>query len=131
MKNILLALILINISLSIQAQDLDLGSTNQNTTTNQETIVPIQNFYTYSFTRYDNGNTEPITNVYFKDVNNRLDNFVGNWVYDDGTHYLKIIITKHIHQPGDGGFGNNIRNNYNDFIIFYMLYHNYPKVLIC
>lgn len=32
--------------------------------------------------------------VYFKDVNNLLDKYVGTWVYNDGTHYFKITFNK-------------------------------------
>ena len=32
--------------------------------------------------------------VYYKDVNNLLDKYVGTWVYDDGTHYFRIEFFK-------------------------------------
>jgi hypothetical protein len=51
----------------------------------QETIISIEN---------EDLLTDPKDNVYYKDVNNLLDKFVDTWVFDDGTHYLKIEITK-------------------------------------
>jgi len=35
-----------------------------------------------------------ITNAYYKDTNNLLDPFVGTWVFDNGTQYLKIVFEK-------------------------------------
>jgi len=32
--------------------------------------------------------------VYFKDVNNLLNKYVGTWIFDDGTHYFKIQFYK-------------------------------------
>ncbi|WP_130733944.1 DUF6705 family protein [Flavobacterium sp. J27] len=32
--------------------------------------------------------------VYYKDVNNLLNKYVGTWVFDDGTHYFKIQFYK-------------------------------------
>ncbi len=37
--------------------------------------------------------------VYSKDINNVLDKFLGEWVYDNGTDYVKLTITKAIHVP--------------------------------
>lgn len=54
----------------------------------QETIINLENQFNY------NTDMEPI---YFKDVNNTLNKFVGNWIFDDGSQYLKIIITKKYH----------------------------------
>ncbi len=56
----------------------------------QEIIVPLEDELTYE------DNTE--TPIYFKDVNNTLNKFTGNWVFDDGTHYLKIFIVKNSHE---------------------------------
>lgn len=35
-----------------------------------------------------------IENAYYKDTNNLLDPFVGTWIFDDGTQYLKIVFEK-------------------------------------
>ncbi|MDH7913091.1 DUF6705 family protein [Winogradskyella sp. SYSU M77433] len=56
----------------------------------QETIVPLEEELTYE--------GESGTPIYFKDVNNILDKYTGNWVFDDGTYYLKISITKKMHK---------------------------------
>ena len=32
-------------------------------------------------------------NIYFQDVNNVLDKYLGNWVYNDGTHYFEINVS--------------------------------------
>ncbi|WP_445454175.1 DUF6705 family protein [Flavobacterium sp. 25HG05S-40] len=49
-----------------------------------QTIIPSEDFF--------NHNSE--NNIYFKDVNHIFDKFVGTWVYSEGPHYLKIIVTK-------------------------------------
>ncbi|PZD78990.1 DUF6705 family protein [Mesonia sp. K7] len=41
----------------------------------------------------DNDGSET-PNVYYKDTNNLLDPFVGTWVFDNGTQYLKIVFEK-------------------------------------
>lgn len=33
-------------------------------------------------------------NTYYKDANNLLQNCVGTWVYDNGSDYFKIVVTK-------------------------------------
>lgn len=35
--------------------------------------------------------------IYYKDTNNVLNKYLGNWVYDNGTDYLKITFTKDLH----------------------------------
>lgn len=37
------------------------------------------------------------SHVYYKDVNNLLNKYVGTWEYTSGGHYFKITFTKHIH----------------------------------
>lgn len=37
--------------------------------------------------------------IYYKDTNSILNRYLGDWVYDDGTHYLKITFTKMSHVP--------------------------------
>ena len=37
---------------------------------------------------------DEIVNAYYKDTNNLLDPFVGTWVLDNGTQYLKIVFEK-------------------------------------
>jgi len=37
--------------------------------------------------------------IYYKDMNNILGRYTGNWIYDDGIHYLKITISKNLHVP--------------------------------
>lgn len=49
-----------------------------------QTIIPIQNYFDYNHS----------DNVYFKDVNNILDKFLGTWEYTDGSHYFKITFYK-------------------------------------
>lgn len=52
----------------------------------QETIKPIENALQDHFS--DNPNT------YYKDTNNKLENLVGTWIYDNGVDYLKLNISK-------------------------------------
>ncbi|GAA5090998.1 hypothetical protein GCM10023210_17920 [Chryseobacterium ginsengisoli] len=35
-------------------------------------------------------------NTYYKDIGDKLNPYVGTWVYDDGTSYIKIVIVKKI-----------------------------------
>ena len=79
----------------------------------QETIVSIENQYTYD----EENTSEPI---YFKDVNNKLNKFTGNWIFDDGTHYLKLIITKEIHQSK--GYLRYNDPNFEDFLLVKLIY---------
>lgn len=55
----------------------------------QEIIIPIQNKLN------DNHDIEDI--IYFKDSNNLLNKFVGEWEFSDQINYLKITITKQLH----------------------------------
>lgn len=36
-----------------------------------------------------------LNNIYFKDINNTYDKFLGTWEYNNGPHNFKAIITKH------------------------------------
>lgn len=62
----------------------------------QETITPLENLY---YTDLTNSNTT----YYFKDVNNRLDKFVGVWKYETPTELFEITFLKvyHIHVSGN------------------------------
>ncbi|GLB48893.1 DUF6705 family protein [Neptunitalea lumnitzerae] len=66
-----------------------------------EIIVPIENQVDF----YHN----PIEDLlYYKDVNNLLDKFIGTWEVNDGVNYLKISIAKHEHLAmGNKWFKNN------------------------
>lgn len=44
----------------------------------------------------EDATAEEIENAYYKDTNNILDPFVGSWVLNDGTTYLKIVFEKKI-----------------------------------
>lgn len=37
---------------------------------------------------------DSVDNTYYKDTNNLLNNFEGSWIWDDGTHYLKLVLQK-------------------------------------
>lgn len=79
----------------------------------QEIIVPLENQLSHNST----GNTP----VYFKDVNNLLNKYVGTWIFNDGIHDLKIKITKNLHQ--DMSFGGKILNpNFEDDLSVTMIY---------
>lgn len=70
MKTIKLFIILIIVTLSIQCKA-------------QQPIINLED---------DDGSE--IVNAYYKDTNNLLNPFVGTWVLDDGTNYLKIVFEK-------------------------------------
>ncbi|MDH7913166.1 DUF6705 family protein [Winogradskyella sp. SYSU M77433] len=79
--------------------------------TAQETVIPLENDW-----HMDN----PVDNVYYKDVNNILDKYIGDWVIDDGTHYLKLQIEKQEHiLIGGGSFK---YTNYEDRLIVKFVY---------
>lgn len=50
----------------------------------QDNIIPLENEYSVDAKHQD----------YFKDVNGILDKYIGTWIFDDSTHYLKITFTK-------------------------------------
>jgi len=52
-------------------------------------------------------------NVYFQDTNNILDKYIGNWVYDDGTHFFEINIS--LIENRQAGFSG--RTEFNDLLI--------------
>lgn len=80
---------------------------------NAQTEIPIQNQIS---------NSEPLEKiVYFKDTNNILNKFTGAWEYSDATNYLKIIITKKIHEPkGKVGIYND--NDFEDLLEIQVLF---------
>jgi len=101
----IIAILVINISLLITAQ-------------NTETIVPLENYYEHQIAHvYDE---EPLDYIYYKDTNNRMANFVGNWIFDDSNIYLKIVITKHEHIRKNILDSNN--HNYTDNLRINILY---------
>ena len=50
-----------------------------------ETIFPIRGFFN------EKNYTPP---YYYKDINNKMDKFLGTWEFNDGTNYLKITFIK-------------------------------------
>lgn len=50
----------------------------------QDNIIAIENQF----------DTDTKHQDYFKDINGVFDKYIGTWVFDDGTHYLKITFTK-------------------------------------
>lgn len=42
----------------------------------------------------DNPETTDTGDIYFKDVNNYFTNFLGEWLYDDGSTYFKVTFIK-------------------------------------
>ena len=50
----------------------------------QDNIIPLENEFSVDSKHND----------YFKDVNGVFDKYIGTWVFDDGSHYLKITFTK-------------------------------------
>lgn len=78
-----------------------------------EIIVPIEEQY---------ANIYPDDKViYYKDVHNTLDKYVGTWKYQDANHFLEIRITKKEHVPkGIPGLYND--PNFEDYISIKMLY---------
>jgi hypothetical protein len=79
----------------------------------EETIVSLEEQHSNIF---------PIDQViYYKDVLNTLDKYVGTWKYEDTSHFLQIKITKNEHVPkGIPGFYND--PNFADYIYIEMLY---------
>lgn len=57
-----------------------------------------------------NGNYEVnIPNAYYKDVDNKLNDFEGTWVFDDGINYVKFVLVKKTHMT--------IWNHYEDYLV--------------
>lgn len=78
-----------------------------------QTIVekPIQTFYEGNFP----------SNVYYKDLNNLLNKYVGTWIFDDGTHYFKIQFYKQTYYR-ETPIGNKKTTIYTDRIIGHYQY---------
>jgi len=53
-------------------------------TLNAQTVKPIENYFEFKSS----------DNIYFKDVNNHYNKFLGDWEVTDGLHYVKIKIKK-------------------------------------
>lgn len=87
-------------------------ATNSSIISAQETIIPLENQHT----------TAPPPNqiVYYKDVNNVLNKYVGTWKYENGTHSLTIQITKEEH--ASKGFGSYNDPNFEDNIVIKVFY---------
>lgn len=47
----------------------------------------------------DNRLGEHNSNTYYKDVQNKLNQFEGTWLYDDGIHYIRLVFIKKIQVP--------------------------------
>jgi hypothetical protein len=52
----------------------------------QEVTKPIENYLTDRYCEFPN--------TYYKDTNNKLQNLVGTWEYNNGIHYFKITFSK-------------------------------------
>jgi hypothetical protein len=78
-----------------------------------QTIVekPLETFF----------NPDENKHVYFKDVNNILNKYVGTWVFDDGTQYFKIQFYKQTHYR-ETPIANKKITIYNDRIIGHYQY---------
>ncbi|MGH1384319.1 DUF6705 family protein [Kordia sp.] len=78
-----------------------------------EVIVPLEEQYSNIYT------DDQV--IYFKDVNNTLDKYVGTWKYEDANHFLQIQVTKKEHvSKGVPGLYNN--PHFEDYISIDMLY---------
>lgn len=54
-------------------------------------IIPVENKSSHRLSAIQEGNKEP-NNVYYKDVNNVLNKYVNEWIFDNGEDYVKIKI---------------------------------------
>lgn len=80
-----------------------------------QTVEPVEKFFQFSNTN----------NVYFKDVNNIFEKFLGTWEYINGPHSLRILVTKFdFKQVGINTAGVQIKKiiQYEDFINIYYIY---------
>jgi hypothetical protein len=79
----------------------------------QETIVALEQ---------QHANIYPADQViYYKDVHNTLDKYVGTWKYEDASHFLEIQVTKKEHMSkGIPGLYSN--PNFDDHISISMVY---------
>lgn len=56
------------------------------------------------------GNYQPnIPNAYYKDVGNKLNQFEGTWVYDDGVDFIKLVLVKKLQTT--------VWNHYEDYLV--------------
>lgn len=57
----------------------------------------------------DDRNGDRISGTYHKDTQNKLNQFEGTWLYDDGTHYIKFVLVKKYQMP--------IENYFEDYLV--------------
>lgn len=68
----------------------------------QETLIMLEQQNNIPVSASDN------SILYYKDINNTLNKYLGVWVFDDGVKYLKITVIKETHAP------KGVDNLYND-----------------
>jgi hypothetical protein len=75
------------------------------------------NAQTSTITLYDRTTSDGFStyNAYYKDALNKHDEFVGSWVFDNGTDYLKIQFREKIQHYENDTFSNEIY--YQDYLI--------------
>lgn len=83
-----------------------------------QTIKPAEDFYTSNYNDLDN--------IYFKDVNNTFNKFLGTWEYNNDGHYVKVVVSKLI--KVDVTFGRT-RRQYRDMLVISYLY-KYNGVIV-
>ncbi|MDC3388878.1 hypothetical protein OAX11_05155 [Flavobacteriaceae bacterium] len=71
----------------------------------QETIIPLENF---NHNYLSNSNTT----YYFKDVNNKLDTFVGVWKHETSTELFEITFYKVSHDHLSGDYFDRLNSKY-------------------
>ncbi|MEZ0006701.1 hypothetical protein ABH942_002078 [Flavobacterium sp. 28YEA47A] len=81
----------------------------------QEIVKPIEDLL--------HDNTSEYPNTYYKDTNNKLQNLVGTWVYDNGTDYFKITFFK------QKVIENEYNNVYEDRLFTRFLYKKNGRVI--
>lgn len=64
---------------------------------------------------------QPGVPIYYKDVNNLLDKYVGTWIYNDGINYLEITITKLEHET-QGWPGKINDPDFEDLVVLRMIF---------
>jgi hypothetical protein len=57
----------------------------------------------------DSRNGDSVAGTYYQDTQYKLNQFEGTWLYDDGTHYIKLVLVKKVQMA--------IKNYFEDYLV--------------
>lgn len=67
-------------------------------------IMQLNCIYAQTIVDLNDRNGNRFSNTYYKDTQNKLNQFEGTWLYDDGVYYIKLVFIKKVQVPVDDYF---------------------------